>query len=127
MKKCLCLTVLLLSSPALAGERLEEDRRFAEHHLNSAMRTQCVEDFARRASRTKNVSASGDARFSTALTDMVYRDIYWKNADRGVVFLLPVKAHDPALGEVSADIACLYAVGDEGLEFQLSQQVLRRL
>jgi hypothetical protein len=115
-----CFAILAFVPVLPAYADITQDRAFAEQHASAKLQQHCLEDFARRSG--ERLTPAGKLSFNEDATRMVYRALYWDGADRGVAFVLPVKA-----GEMVANVACLYAVTEQGLEFQLSQQIMWRL
>lgn len=69
----------------------------------------------------------GSFSFNDYISRDVYQKLYWRGADRGVAFTVPVRLKDPVRGEVATNLACYYAVSGDKLLFQYSQQVTWRL
>lgn len=117
----LCMCAMPFAAMA-APVDLHHDRDMAVKSLTPELQQQCLNDFAkRRVPELSQLSTAGGLYFNDRISKEVHRMVFWKHSDRGVAFTLPVKARHPQVGNVSAEVVCLYSVADDGLAFELSQ------
>ncbi len=110
------ILALLAASPAFADSDFTHDSQLATSKITRTHQQQCLSDY--NARRLTPAAASGSLAFNETLSRQVYTTLFWENADRGVAFTLPVST-----GGERAKIACFYAIKNDRLEFQLSQQI----
>lgn len=118
------LVLLACAEPALASgaaidTQLIRDRAVAVKAINPELAGACLADFSERNQASQSATPLGALQFSDHITRIVHRVLYWNHSDRGVAFLMPIATDN----QPATNIACLYSVTDEGLEFQLSQRV----
>lgn len=108
-------------------EQYLRDKNFAIQQVNNNLKQQCLQDISKKIKSGAVVNQTAELSFNDSITREVYREFYWNKSDRGVAFIMPVQANDKLRGNITSEIACFYAMTDSGLEFQLSQQIIRRL
>jgi hypothetical protein len=126
----IAMAAALLANAANAAEvdeRFSSDRALAEKKLSISQRQHCLQDFSQKIKAKAQVKPQGSFSFNDYISRDVYQKLYWRGADRGVAFTVPVRLKDPVRGEVATNLACYYAVSGDKLLFQYSQQVTWRL
>lgn len=125
----LMLAVLMANAANAAeiDERFSSDRALAQKKLSTSQRQHCLQDFSQKIKAKAQVKPQGSFSFNDYISRDVYQKLYWRGADRGVAFTVPVRLKDPVRGEVATNLACYYAVSGDKLLFQYSQQVTWRL
>lgn len=125
MKYLILCAALILPSIAHA-ETLEPNDKALALSIKPQP-NECLADFGRRVKREVSLQPISELSFNEHMSGVVYKQLYWKNSDRGVAFILPVKAKDEKRGVLAADIACFYSIVSGKLEFQYSQQIAQRI
>lgn len=136
LSSLVCTAALICAFPIVANaeitnskfeEQYLRDKDFAIKEASPALGQQCLQDISKKISSGTLVNQTAKLAFNDNITREVYRNFYWNKSDRGVAFIMPIQVNDKILGNITTEIACFYSLTDSGLEFQLSQQITRRL
>ncbi len=103
------------------------DRALAQQQMDPLAAQHCLKDFSKKIKTQGALTADGPFSFNEYISRDIYHTLYWKAGERGVAFTVPVKVKDPLRGDVSTNLACFYAMRDDALVFQYSQQISWRL
>ena len=98
---------------ALAGAKPQSQNGFKVE-----LAKRCLKDFV---AKDKEHQPIGEPVYNDLVSRSVYREIYWKQGDRGVAFTVPGKTDN----EIAGDVGCFYSMTDRGLKFELSQWLHR--
>ena len=122
MYKMIAMLLVLAPLSAMAEttqeERYVHDREQAITRITPELGERCLHDFSQKG-KHQQLAPLGSLAFNDSLSREVYEMMYWKRSERGVAFTMPVRA-DNQVG----NLGCFYAVTDQGLEFELSQQII---
>ncbi|MDX1974220.1 MAG: hypothetical protein SFT92_00935 [Rickettsiales bacterium] len=118
------LSFCLIADMASAMEETQyvRDKEYAIGHAKQALQKQCLAQAVSKAKNTIKIQPTGSLAFSDDISREVYQTFYWDNADRGVAFVLPVVVQNDK-GQTNTNIACFYALTNQGLKLQMAKQV----
>jgi hypothetical protein len=125
MRTSIKLTMVMLFCTAApcwalaATDDLAQLRTVAEKKMTRQQQHSCLQDFAAKLPVRTPVTPAGDFAFNDAISRNVYNTLYWRNAEHGVAFTVPVHLSKDKVGQV----ACFYALTHNGMVLQQSQPV----